>query len=400
MWRNGNVWIVLIGELIAGLGLWSGIIGNLEFMQEKVPSDFHKSLILASGLLAGVLMGPLAGRIIDQSKKKNVLIVSSIARVLSVLFMFVAISTGSIWWMVLFLISLQISASFYFPALQATLPLIVKEQDLLQLNGMHMNIATIARVTGTAIAGLILVYWPIQTLYMMSMIAYAGLLGFTFLLKIDETKKPKEKLAKGKSGFKEVFPMLKDNKVVLMTLLLALIPVLFIGSFNLIVINVSEIQDSSSIKGMIYAVEGISFMLGTFAVKYIGTKWKIQHILFFFVYVIGFAELLLFFADMAFITLLAFALFGFAIGCFFPTAMTIFQKQVPKAIHGRFFSFRNMMDRVSFQVVLLSTGALLDIIGLPYMAIVFAITSICLSTLFLYLLKRNRVNIQLQPEKI
>ena len=28
MWRNKNVWIVLIGEFIAGLGLWLGILGN------------------------------------------------------------------------------------------------------------------------------------------------------------------------------------------------------------------------------------------------------------------------------------------------------------------------------------------------------------------------------------
>lgn len=70
MWKNRNVWIILIGELIAGLGLWASIIGNLEFMQEKVPSDFVKSLILSSGLLAGVLVGPLAGRVIDQSRKK------------------------------------------------------------------------------------------------------------------------------------------------------------------------------------------------------------------------------------------------------------------------------------------------------------------------------------------
>lgn len=38
MWKNKNVWIILTGEFIAGLGLWLGIIGNLEFMQEKIPS--------------------------------------------------------------------------------------------------------------------------------------------------------------------------------------------------------------------------------------------------------------------------------------------------------------------------------------------------------------------------
>lgn len=32
MWKNRNVWIILTGEFVAGLGLWLGIIGNLEFM--------------------------------------------------------------------------------------------------------------------------------------------------------------------------------------------------------------------------------------------------------------------------------------------------------------------------------------------------------------------------------
>ncbi|ALC85519.1 macrolide transporter [Bacillus sp. FJAT-22090] len=391
MWRNANVWIVLVGEMIAGLGLWSGVIGNLEFMQEKVPSDFHKSLILAGGLLAGVLMGPLAGRIIDQSKKKTVLIVSSVGRILSVLFMFVAIATGSIWWMVLFLISLQISAAFYFPALQATLPMIVNEKDLLQLNSWHMNIATIARVAGTAIAGLVLVYWSIQYLYIFSMVAYAGLLVFTCMLKLEEKEAVTVNGEKVKSGFKEIFPMLKDNTAVLMTVILTLIPLLFLGSFNLIVINISEIQDSSSIKGAIYAVEGFAFMLGTLVIKYIGSKWKVSNILFSFVIIIGLSEILLYFAESPALTLTTFALFGFSIGCFFPTAMTIFQKQVPKEFHGRFFSFRNMLDRVAFQLVLLSTGALLDIIGLQYMVVVFGLISVSLTCIFMLQMKKSKL---------
>ncbi|MDF2066892.1 MFS transporter [Bacillus sp. Cr_A10] len=391
MWRNANVWIVLIGEMIAGLGLWSGVIGNLEFMQEKVPSDFHKSLILAGGLLAGVLMGPLAGRIIDQSKKKTVLVVSSVGRILSVLFMFVAIATGSIWWMVLFLISLQISAAFYFPALQATLPMIVNEKDLLQLNSWHMNIATIARVAGTAIAGLVLVYWSIQYLYIFSMVAYAGLLVFTCMLKLEEKEAVTVNGEKVKSGFKEIFPMLKDNTAVLMTVILTLIPLLFLGSFNLIVINISEIQDSSSIKGAIYAVEGFAFMLGTLVIKYIGSKWKVSNILFSFVIIIGLSEILLYFAESPALTLTTFALFGFSIGCFFPTAMTIFQKQVPKEFHGRFFSFRNMLDRVAFQLVLLSTGALLDIIGLQYMVVVFGLISVSLTCIFMLQMKKSKL---------
>ena len=47
MWRNKNVWIVLIGEFIAGLGLWLGILGN-RIYAKYVPSDFMKSVILLS----------------------------------------------------------------------------------------------------------------------------------------------------------------------------------------------------------------------------------------------------------------------------------------------------------------------------------------------------------------
>lgn len=400
MWKDRNVWIILCGEMIAGLGLWTGIIGNLEFMQEKIPSDFVKSLIMGLGLLAGILVGPLAGKIIDQSRKKNILLLAGAGRLVSVAFMLIAIWTGSIWWMVAFMVSIQLSAAFYFPALQAAIPLVVKEENLLTMNGWHMNVATIARVAGTALAGVLLVYWPISTLYLISMVAYVGLLFFTWMLRIDEEKgrEAQVKTTAKSGGFMEVFPVLKSYPVVTMTVIMTLIPLLFLGSFNLMVINISEIQDSSAIKGMIYATEGFAFMLGTIAVKYLANKWKTQTILFVFVCLIGFAEMMLVFADQQFLTLVAFAIFGFSIGCFFPTAMVIFQKQMPKEFHGRFFSFRNMLERVVFQVVLLATGALLDLIGLQSMVVVFGTVSLGLTVVFFIQLKRKNIILdQMEP---
>ncbi len=403
MWKNRNVWIILVGEMIAGLGLWSGIIGNLEFMQVRIPSDFLKSVIMAIGLLAGILVGPLAGKVIDQSKKKTVLLISGFGRMISVSFMLIAIGTGSIWWMVAFMISIQLSAAFYFPALQATIPLVVKDENLLQMNGWHMNVATMARVIGTALAGVVLVYWSLDSLYYMSIIAYGGLLITTYLLRIDEEEGKEAKVkvsAPGKGGFMEVFPILKSYPAVMMTLVMTLIPLLFIGSFNLLVINISEIQDSASIKGTIYAAEGIAFMIGTIVVKYIAKKWSTSTILFFFAFIIGLAELILIFAASPILSVTAFAVFGFAVGSFFPTAMTIFQKQMPKAFHGRFFSFRNMLERVIFQVVLLATGALLDLIGLQWMVVVFGVLSLSLTTIFLIQMKQRNIKLDTNDQTI
>ncbi|WP_347320952.1 MFS transporter [Rossellomorea sp. RS05] len=381
MWKNKNVWILLSGEFIAGLGLWLGIIGNLEFMQEKVPSDFMKSLILASGLLAGLAVGPYAGKLIDRMKKKTVMLAAGFIRVVSVVFMLIAIHTGSVLWMVVFLMVIQLSAAFYFPALQAAIPMVVKGKELLQMNGVHMNVSTLSRILGTALGGVLLVIMPLYMLYILSLLAYAILFGLTWFLSFQE--EGASTVAKGKSGgFKEVFPVLKNLPIVSMTLIMTLIPLLFIGGFNLMVINISEIQDSTAIKGWIYTAEGISFMIGAFAVKRIGEKISPYRILFTFSFIIGIAQLVLYFAGNPILSVLSFIIFGFAVGCFFPTAATIFQTRMPKDYHGRFFSFRNMLDRMAFQVVLLMTGLLLDLVGLPVMTVLFGGFSLIMTTIF------------------
>ncbi|PFA70339.1 MFS transporter [Bacillus sp. AFS015802] len=393
MWKNKNVWILLIGEFIAGLGLWLGIIGNLEFMQEKVPSDFLKSVLLASGLLAGLAVGPLAGKITDQANKKTVMLVSGFTRALSVVFMLFAIYTGSVLWMVVFLVSIQISAAFYFPALQAAIPMVVKEKELLQMNGVHMNVATLSRILGTALAGILLVIISLSMLYVLSLIAYLALFGMTWFLTIDENETTHVKSQGNKpkaASFKEVFPVIKGLPIVFMTLVMTLIPLLFIGGFNLMVINISELQDSSAIKGWIYTAEGIAFMTGAFVVKKIGENVSPYKILFTFSFVIGIAQMLLYFATSPVMSVLAFTVFGFSVGCFFPTAATIFQTRIPKEFHGRFFSFRNMLDRLIFQVVLLLTGLLLDLVGLQIMTFLFGILSLVMTGLFYSKYRQHR----------
>ncbi|MCT8139404.1 MFS transporter [Anaerobacillus sp. CMMVII] len=384
MWKNRNVWILLCGELIAGIGLWTGIIGNLEFLQQHVPSDFLKSLILFTGLLAGVAVGPLAGRMIDSYSKKKVMIYASFGRMLSVLFMFLAIEFGSVWWMICFMIAIQLSAAFYFPALQALIPIVVEEKDLLQMNGAHMNMTTISRIIGTALAGVMLVFVSLYSLYLASFVAYGFLLLTTFLLSVEEDKQltSAEKKDKKAVSFKEVIPVLRGLPIAMTALILTIIPMLFLGGFNLMVIAISELQQDPTIKGLIYTVEGTFFMLGAFLVKRIADKVNPTILMFVITGVVALIHLSLYFADIKLLALTSFGLFGLAIGFFFPITATIFQTKVPKEFHGRFFSFRSMLDRVMFQVVLLATGLFLDTLGFRNMVLVFGTVSLVLVTFF------------------
>ena len=145
------------------------------------------------------------------------------------------------------------------------------------------------------------------------------------------------------------------------------------------------------LKDLFIHLKGLHLCSERSLVKYISTKWRTTTILFFFATMVAVAEFMLFFAESTVITLAAFAVLGFALGCFFPTAMVIFQKQMPKEFHGRFFSFRNMLERVMFQVVLLTAGAFLDIIGLQYMVIVFGVISLSMTALFFIQMKRRNI---------
>lgn len=385
MWKNRNVWILLSGEFIAGIGMWMGIIGNLEFLQHHVPSDFLKSLILFTGLLAGVIVAPLAGRIIDSTSKKQVLIYSGIGRMISVLFMFLAIEFQSVWWMVGFMIAIQLSAAFYFPALQALVPRVVNEKDLLQMNGAHMNAMTISRIIGTALAGAMLAIISLYSLYIASFLAYGVLLLSTFLLNVEEDQvDSKDKKDKKAASFKEVIPVLKGIPIAMTALVLTIIPMLFLGGFNLMVIEISELTNDNSIKGLIYTVEGVCFMLGAFLVKRVADKYDTVKLMFMFTAVIAVTQLSLYFAEIKVLSLISFGVFGLALGFFFPVVATIFQTRIPKEFHGRFFSFKSMLDRVMFQVVLLATGLFLDTIGFHFMVVVFGALSLSLLTYFVF----------------
>ncbi|MEH6941363.1 MFS transporter [Bacillus sp. JJ722] len=400
MVSNRNVWILMMGEFIANVGLWLGVIGNLEFLQNLVPSDFLKSLILLLGMFAGVLFGPLAGKVIDQSSKKKVMIYSSILRIISVFFMFFAIWNDSIMWMCVYMVLIGIANAFYLPALQATIPLIVQEHQLMSINSLHMNIGTIARIMGTAIAGILLLSMTLFQIYFLSMVSYIFILICTFMLQIknDAAKPLAINKQKTSGGFKELWPMIASNKVILMSLILLLVPTLFIGSFNLMVLEISELQGDPSIKSWLYTSEGLCFMLGAFFARRTTGNRNPLNVMLFAALLMATSHLSLYFADLKVPAIITFGIFGLAAGIFFPISATIFQTMVNRELHGRFFSFKGMVDRVLFQIILVCAGLFLDTIGFKNMILVFG--SISMIIVILFAINRNKVsNVQIYKNK-
>ncbi|WLD94784.1 MFS transporter [Alkalihalobacillus sp. AL-G] len=378
MWKNRNFMLLMFGLAVSSTGLWVGIIGNLEFLQQNVESSFLQALIILSGFLVGIFLAPMAGRVIDRGNKRNILIYAGIARCSAIFFMYMAIAANSVWWMLVYTFVIGISGTFANPAMQTLLPMIVSKGQLLEANGIHVNIFTGARIVGTALGGVMLVSMSLFSLYTVTLISYVLLLVSTFFIQVDEGAKSLEK-GNEKENFlstiRELFPIIKERPMVVNGILLLIPAFLFLSGFNLTVIEISELQHDSGIKGVLYTTEGLCVFLGTYLSKrFFNENPRLKYLLV-ITLVIATAHTSLILADHPMMSIFSFGLFGLAAGTLFPVVTTIFQTEVPSDYHGRFFSIKGMVDNIIFQVLMLLTGLFLDTIGFKTMVIGFGITS-------------------------
>lgn len=386
MWKNRNFLLLMFGVAVSSTGLWVGIIGNLEFLQKNLESSFLQALLLLAGFLVGVFLSPMAGRIIDRGNKKNILIYAGLARCLSIFFMYLAIAYTNVWWMLIYTFIIGIAGTFSNPAMQTLIPLIVKKEELLEANGVYMNLFTGARIAGTAIGGLMLVGMSLFALYTVTLVTYVILLISTFYMKIEEEPKPVSAHDK-KEGFfdtlKGLYPIIVKQQKVVYGILLTIPPYFFLSGFNLMVIEISGLQHNTGIKGILYTTEGLCVFLGTYLAKRFFSQNPKLAYMFAITFTIAVAHTSLYFAHVPVMSIISFGLFGIAAGMLFPVVTTIYQTGIPSQYHGRFFSIKGMVDNILFQILMLLTGLFLDTIGFEKMVIGFGVASFIITAIIL-----------------
>ncbi|EMT54415.1 MULTISPECIES: MFS transporter [Brevibacillus] len=391
LWRNRTFLLLMTGEVIAGAGMWISIIANLQFMQHMIPSDTVKGLILMSGLIVSILLSPKAGVMIDRYDKGKIMLYASLVRCLSPICMLPAIYYGSLSWMVVSLVIMQVSAAFYFPTVQSSLPAILSPADLLKANSVYLNLSTLSRIGGTAVGGILVANMDLSQLYLFSLAAYLALAFVTRFLRIPavDSRKRQEKVE-----FREVLTVTKKDPALMVALLNTGLITLFLGGFNLLVLNFSEIQQSPELMGWIYTVEGMSILAGgLLAKRWIGGRNLIAAstvLLFFF----ALSQYGMSFADSRFMVLASFGVFGFTVAFFFPVTTTIFQRRLPEHQQGRFFSFKGMLDRGFFLVALGTTGICLDLFGVSGYMLGIGSVTLLMAALTMVYSKKHKLDVR------
>lgn len=147
-------------------------------------------LALASlaGLLPGVLIGPLAGALVDRWDRKWVLIVSDgvsaiLAALLVALFW---LQVTQVWHLYLILAIRGMAGTFQFPAIQSSTALMVPKEQLARVSGLNQALQGVTMIAAPALGALLLALLPLHSILAIDVITAVVAIGLLMLSRIPQ----------------------------------------------------------------------------------------------------------------------------------------------------------------------------------------------------------------------
>jgi DHA3 family macrolide efflux protein-like MFS transporter len=154
---NGPFSALWAGQLISLFGDRVHQVALAFLVLGTTGSAVAVSLVFASATLPNLILGPIAGTLVDRWDQKQVMVVSDLLRAATVVIIPVAAVTSV--WLVYPLVFLLTSISIFFrPARTAVLPRIVRDDELVTANSATWVAETLADVIGYPLAGLFVAF--------------------------------------------------------------------------------------------------------------------------------------------------------------------------------------------------------------------------------------------------
>lgn len=139
-------------------------------------------------LLPGILLGPLAGAIVDQFNRKWIMILADSFSALLAMLLVIIFWTDSIqfWHIVVINMLRALAGVFQFPAIQSSTSLMVPQEELARVAGLNQLLQGIGMIATPPVGALLLTWLPIHTILSLDVITAALAIYFLFTLTIPQ----------------------------------------------------------------------------------------------------------------------------------------------------------------------------------------------------------------------
>ncbi|TKJ44340.1 hypothetical protein CEE36_00955 [candidate division TA06 bacterium B3_TA06] len=367
--------------------------------------------------LPSIILGPVAGPLLDSWRKKRVLLVSDAVRALLIASLpFVYLLSGHLIWMLGVAFVVYIFGFFFSSARLAIVPLIVDKKELMQANSANLTLLRAATGIGTFAGGFLVAWIGWRLGFVIDAITYVISFVLILFIKVDEKPIILHAADTVVETGKKVSGYLKEIKegIRLMTqtrmmrfVMLSIVALFFVSgvAFTVIVPTVQQTLSMGTIGVTLLAAAAAGGMfLGPLLTGIIGPAFRkdrliiVSYILTGLLFAIGGGSYLLVglervLADATLNLIMAviMGLVVFVAGILFSAINisqdTIIQERIPARARGRLFAWRETLaslaflvtavpagfiaEKVEFTYVLLATGGILVLFALVWIGILW-----------------------------
>ena len=268
--------ISLFGDALKWLGL-----ALLAFEVAEKDSGVVLSVALTLRVTAFVILSPLAGAIADRLDRKNILIITHIAR-MAIVGTLPFINT--IWQIYVLVFTLNVFNAFFTPTYQATIPLVTGKKDYAQAIALSAATYQLLGVLGPGIAGSISNWFGARQIFFLDAISFlfAAILIFTIprQLKVHQNENVEVNtgiVRKISNDIKEGTTRLFKDQFIRYALLLQLVAL--IAGAQILVNTVGYVQGNLKLSnleyGWVMSAFGIGATIAALMVGAVGKKWEL-----------------------------------------------------------------------------------------------------------------------------
>ena len=392
-----NFLMIITGQMVSIFGNSVLRFALPLYILDKTGSTGIFGTVLALSSIPVILFSPIGGILADRINKRNMMVLlDSITAAVICGCCFLLSIDAVVLMIALMMVILSMIQSIYQPVVQASIPLVVIQDNLEKANGSVSFVNAFSSLMAPIAAGLLYGSFGITTIMITSGVCFAlaALMEIFIRIKIVNQIKYDNIGKMIKADFKEsVRYIFKDNPILLKTMILVAFINLFLTSMTLVGLPAMikiKLGLSSQLYGTTQGIIAVGMIAGGILTSMLGKKIQVKKVYILLMLAVG-SLLPIGLAFMINLPTMA-TYWVISISCFFMmVAVTMFaitmntfvQRETPKHLIGKVISYVLVLTQCSLPIGQTVYGYVFEF-GIDYISIIVFVTAILSSAIAMY----------------
>ena len=329
-------------------------------MYKLTGSGIALSTLVLFQVVPVVLVGPFSGAVVDRFPRKQVLIAADLVRALLVVGLMLA---GALWQLYILASCLSVASAFFTPALSASIPALVENDDLVAANSVAWSTAQLVQIVGSALSGGLIAVFGLSAAFGFNAASFLvsafsiSLITFPVLSKIDT--------GSYWHSVREGLTFALADRFVSRMFAVQVLASLSVGGTSALLVVLAERQyhlPSAGFATFLFAI-GVGALIGPIALGSLTRNYRDARFLFLPYVVRGIGDILLGVFTLPLLGQAVLFVYGLNTSTGMVTYQSAMQSQIPDNVRGRIFSIMDVGWNFSRIISVAGAGVLADRFG-------------------------------------